>query len=164
MPIGWVVYLGVREQALSNFPALSFGEKSKRKRNRCFDTQVLAAVGNSLVYLTTKSKSSVDQYQLQSITVTLKYLTITASTLCLVVSVLSIILLYCSILEHFKCRLILFWQRCCTFPFRQTRTRQCLYNHCSIWDYIFWQNVSPVMLVSKSNTCKEKKKGGDLKK
>lgn len=47
------VYLGVREQALSNFPVLSLGEKKKGKNN-FLDAKVLAVIRKSFVYLKIK--------------------------------------------------------------------------------------------------------------
>lgn len=47
------VYLGVREQALPNFPVFNLGEKKKGKNN-LFGAKVLAVTGKSFVYLKIK--------------------------------------------------------------------------------------------------------------
>lgn len=161
MPIGCVVYLGVKDQALSKFPALNFGENKKGKEIDALVQRRLLPLG---ILFTSKQNLSClwINANFRASLLTLRYLGTAASTLHLVISIPSEILLCCSILKHLKyIQLILtvFW----AFPFRQARARQCFHKQYSSWDCSFWQDISPVMPASKSNTCKEKKKG-DKKK
>lgn len=73
MPIRWSL-LGCEGTSFAELLHPQFW--GERERSRCFGAKVLAAIGNSFVYLKTKSELSLDQYKLQGITDTLKYLAI----------------------------------------------------------------------------------------
>lgn len=115
MPIGCVVYLGVKDQALSKFPALNFGENKKGKEIDALVQRRLLPLG---ILFTSKQNLSClwINANFRASLLTLRYLGTAASTLHLLISIPSEILLCCSILKHLKyIQLILtvFW----AFPF-----------------------------------------------